>query len=89
MLIDPNPAPHWEQLFKKVIDRAGLFDTRRSDILIFNLPEDREIQEELLRDPEIKRVVRRVEGRMLAVSVKNQSKFYAVLGEHGIAHLEC
>ena len=89
MLIDPNPAPHWEQLFKKVIDRAGLFDTRRSDILIFNLPADREIQEELLRDPEIKRVVRRVEGRMLAVSVRNQAKFYALLGEHGIAHLEC
>jgi len=85
-LIDPNPAPHWEQLFRKVIDRAGLFDVKRSDMMIFNLPEDREIQEELLRDPEIKRIIRRVEGRMVVVSARDQSKFYALLGEHGIAH---
>jgi hypothetical protein len=85
-LIDPNPAPHWEQLFKKVFDRAGLFDARRSDILIYDLPEDREILEELFRDPEIKRIVRRVEGRMLAVAAKDQTKFFNLLSEHGIAH---
>jgi len=86
LLIDPKPAPHWEQLFKKVVDRAGLFDKKRSDMLVYDLPEDREIQEELLHDPEIKRIVRRAEGRMLAVAAKNQSKFYALLAEHGIAH---
>ena len=85
-LIDPQPAPHWEQLFKKVIDRAGLFDEKRSDMLIYDLPQDREFQDELLRDPEIKRIIRRVEGRMVAVAAKDQAKFYAVLGEHGIAH---
>ena len=86
LLIDPEPAPHWEQLFKKVIDRAGLFDSRRTDILIYDLPEDRELLEELLRDPEIKRIVRRVEGRMLAIIAKDQPKFHALLSEHGIAH---
>ena len=85
-LIDENPAPHWEQLFKKVIDRAGLFDARRSDLYIFDLPADRELQDELLRDPEFKRIVRRVEGRMVAVAVKEHAKFFALLGEHGIAH---
>ena len=85
-LIDPNPAPHWEQLFSKVTGRAGIFDAKRSDILIFDLPENTGIREELLRDPEFKRLVRRVEGRMLAVASRDQSKFYAMLGEHGIAH---
>ena len=86
MLIDPNPAPHWEQLFRKVFDRAGLFDKKRSDMLIFDLPEGREIQAELLRDPEIKRIIRRVEGNMLAVASGDQAKFFALLSEHGIAH---
>jgi len=85
MLIDKNPAPHWGQLFKKVIDRAGLFNAKRFDMVVYDLPESREIQEELLSDPEIKRVVRRVEGRMVAVAAKDQSKFFALLGEHGIA----
>ncbi|MCL2194143.1 MAG: hypothetical protein FWB78_12215, partial [Treponema sp.] len=86
LLIDPSPAPHWEQLFKKVVDRAGLFDKKRSDMFIFDMPESREIQDELLRDPEIKRIIKRAEGRMLIISSRNQSKFYALLAEHGIAH---
>ena len=86
LLIDSKPAPHWEQLFNKVISRAGLFDNKRTDMLIYDLPENKEIQEELLHDPEIKRIVRRAEGRMLVVAAKNQSKFYALLAEHGIAH---
>ena len=85
-LIDPNPAPHWEQLFRKTVDRAGLFDTMRSDMLIFDLPEDREIQKELLHDPEIKRIIRRIEGNMLAISARDRAKFYGLLCEHGIAH---
>ena len=85
-LIDSKPAPHWELLFRKIVDRAGLFDTKRSDILVYDLPEDRELQDEILRDPEIKRIIRRVEGRMVAVAAKNQTKFFALLSEHGIAH---
>jgi len=85
-LIDPTPALHWEKLFRMGVERAGLFDARRTDLLIFDLPQDREIQEELLGDPEIRRIVRRVEGRMLAIAAKNQLKFFALLGEHGIAH---
>ena len=85
-LIDKDPAPHWEQLFQKVITRAGLFDSKRTDMLVYGLPEDRELQDELLRDPEIKRIVRRVEGRMLVVAAKDNTKFLALLGEHGIAH---
>ena len=84
-LIDKNPAPHWEQLFKKVIDRAGLFSKTRSDILVYDLQENQEILEELLRDPELKRLARRVEGRMLAVASKDQKRFFALMNEHGIA----
>jgi len=85
-LIDPDPAPHWEQLFKKVINVAGLFSKSRPDMLVYDLPSNQEITEELLRDPELKRIARRVEGRMLAVSSKDQKKFFALLNEHGIAH---
>jgi hypothetical protein len=85
MLIDPNPAPHWEQLFKKVINRAGLFNKSRTDIIVYDLPENHELLEELLKNPELKRIVRRVEGRMIAISVKDQKKFYALLNEHGVA----
>ena len=87
VLIDRNPAPHWEQLFKKVIERSGLFSKSRSDMLVYDLPENQEVLEELLRDPELKRIARRVEGRMLAVAAKDQKKFFALLNEHGIAHL--
>ncbi|MCL2139720.1 MAG: hypothetical protein FWH41_09365 [Treponema sp.] len=86
-LIDPNPAPHWEQLFKKVLDRVGLFSKNRSDMLVYDLPENPEITEELLSDPELKRIMRRVEGRMLAIAAKDQKKFFALLNEHGIAPL--
>ena len=85
-LIDPNPSPHWEQLFTKALVRAGLFDERCTDMLVYKLPENRELQEELLRDPEIKRIIRLVEGRMLAIAAKDSAKFYALLAEHGIAH---
>jgi hypothetical protein len=85
-LIDRKPAPHWEQLFQKVLDRAGIFDTHRPDILIYNLPQDEALLQELLEDPELRQITRRVEGRMLAVAARDQRKFFALLNEHGIAH---
>ncbi|MDR0562042.1 MAG: hypothetical protein LBG73_05070 [Spirochaetaceae bacterium] len=86
LLIDPNPAPHWEELFKKVLGRAALFDQSRTDMLVYDLPADPETAEEILRDPEIRRITRRVEGRLLALHVKDQRAFYLLLSEHGIAH---
>jgi hypothetical protein len=85
-LIDPEPAPHWEELFRLVVSRAGLFDLRRTDALVYSLPEDRALAEELLEDPELKGIVLRAEGRLLVVPAKNQRKFFARLNEHGIAH---
>ena len=85
-LIDPSPAPHWEHLFQKVINRIGLFSKTRSDILVYDLPENQEVVEELLRDPDLKLLVRRVEGRMLAVALKDHKKFFALLNEHGITN---
>ena len=85
-LIDPNPAPHWERLFQKVLDRAGLFDVNRSDMVVYDLPENQEILEELLQDPELKHIARLAEGKLLVVASKDQRKFFALLSEHGIAH---
>jgi hypothetical protein len=84
-LIDPAPAPHWLELFDKAISRAGLFGRYRHDVLVYNLPEDRKIAEELLRNPELKSIAFRAERGMLIVPLKNQKKFIALLNEHGIA----
>jgi len=84
-LIDPAPAPHWLELFDKAVTRAGLFGHYRHDMLVYDLGENRKIAEELLRDPELKRIAFRAEGGMLIVPAKNQKKFLALLSEHGIA----
>jgi len=84
-LIDPAPAPHWLELFDKVLTRVGLFSHYRHDVLVYNLGENRKIAEELLRDPELKSIAFRAEGGMLIVPARNQKKFLALLNEHGIA----
>ncbi|MDR2575638.1 MAG: hypothetical protein LBC52_04255, partial [Treponema sp.] len=84
-LIDPTPAPHWLELFDKALSRAGLFGHYRHDVLVYSLGENRKIAEELLRDPELKRIAFRAEGGMLIVPTRNQKKFLALLNEHGIA----
>jgi hypothetical protein len=84
-LIDPEPSPHWEALFQKVCSRAGLFDEKRSDVLVYRLPEDRALQTELLFDPALKTIALRCEGNMLVVPAKKMKQFTAFLGEHGIA----
>jgi hypothetical protein len=85
-LIDPDPAPHWKELFHLVLSRAGVFDPRRTDALVYSLPEDPELAAELLGDPELKGIALRAEGGFLVVPAKNQRKFFARLSEHGIAH---
>jgi hypothetical protein len=84
-LIDPAPAPHWLDLFDKAASRAGLFSRYRSDVQVYNLPEDRKVTEELLRDSGLKSIAFRAEGGMLIVPAKNHKKFLSLLNEHGIA----
>jgi hypothetical protein len=85
-LIDPDPAPHWMSLFDKVQHRAGLFDLVRTDMLVYALPPDRSLTEELLQDPQLKTIAMRAEGKLLVVPAKKQRQFFALLHEHGIAH---
>ncbi|MDR0450298.1 MAG: hypothetical protein LBH26_03440 [Treponema sp.] len=87
-LIDPAPAPHWLALFEKAVNRAGLFDRPLGDMLVYPLPADRAVAEELLRDTELRSLVRRAEGGLLAVPEKNRRKFLALLNAHGIAVFE-
>jgi hypothetical protein len=84
-LIDPNPAPHWINLFEKLRSRSGLFSFPEDGYLVFRLPDDRALTEELLSDRDLAPVVLRAEGRLLIVPAKNEKKFFALLGEHGIA----
>ncbi|MDR3192686.1 MAG: hypothetical protein LBT87_06435 [Treponema sp.] len=84
-LIDPAPAPHWLALFEKALNRAGLFDRPLDDMLVYPLPADRGVTEELLRDTELRSLVHRAEGGFLAVPLKNKKKFFALLNIHGIA----
>jgi hypothetical protein len=86
-LIDPNPAPHWTEFFEKLKTRAGLFDHPKAGFLIFDLPADRALAEELLSDKALSSMVLRAEGRLLIVPAKNKKKFTALLAEHGIAFM--
>jgi hypothetical protein len=86
-LIDGNPSPHWLDLFKKVTERAGLFDANRLEALVFTLPDDQEVNRELLEDPDLRKIAMRAEGRLLVVPLKNQKKFLGLLSRHGIASL--
>ncbi|MDR3138823.1 MAG: hypothetical protein LBT95_04010 [Treponema sp.] len=86
-LIDPEPAPHWFALFEKTLNRAGLFDYPLNGHLVYQLPADRNVAEELLRDPEFRSLVHRAEGGLLVVPEKNLKKFHAVLNAHGIVML--
>ncbi|MDR2500623.1 MAG: hypothetical protein LBD37_06025 [Treponema sp.] len=84
-LIDPDPAPHWLSLFDKSLQRAGIFDRREEDVLVYRLTGDREVLEELLQDGAFRPLVRRAEGGYLLVPAKNQKKFFDALRTHGIA----
>jgi len=84
-LIDPAPTPHWLELFDRTLIRAGMFGRYRNDVLVYNLPEDRKVSEELLRDTQLKSIAFRAEGGMLIVPSRNQKRFLALLSEHGIA----
>jgi hypothetical protein len=83
-LIDPNPAPHWLALFEKTVTRAGLFDYPLSGHLVYQLPTDRTLSEELLGDPEFRDLVHRAERGLIVIPEKNLKKFQAVLNAHGI-----
>jgi hypothetical protein len=85
-LIDPAPGPHWEALFAKALKRAGLFDCPQPDFIVYKLPEDREIAEELVQDLQLKTIALRAEGRLLLIPIQKKRKFFAFLAEHGIAH---
>ncbi|MDR1636908.1 MAG: hypothetical protein LBR93_06185 [Treponema sp.] len=87
-LIDPAPAPHWLALFEKALNRAGLFDRPLGDMLVYPLPADRSVAEELLRDTELRSLVHRAEGGLLVVPEKNRKKFFTLLNAHGIAVFE-
>jgi hypothetical protein len=84
-LIDPAPAPHWLALFEKALNRAGLFDRPLDNMLVYPLPADRSIAEELLRDAELRSLVHRAEGGLLVVPAINKKKFFSLLDIHGIA----
>jgi hypothetical protein len=87
-LIDPAPAPHWLALFEKAVNRAGLFDRPLEGMLVYPLPSDRSLAEELLQDTELRSLIRRAEGGLLIVPERNRKKFLGLLNVHGIAVFE-
>jgi hypothetical protein len=84
-LIDPSPAPHWSALFEKALTRSGLFDAALDNLLVYSLPSDQAIAEELLRDTEFRALVCRAERGLLIIHSEDRKKFVAVLNKHGIA----
>jgi hypothetical protein len=91
-LIEENPAPHWEKLFKTVLERTTFLDNQRFSAIVYRLPFDtparREASTEILADPELRGVAMRAEGGLLVVPYEDERHFYALLAAHGIAHFE-
>ncbi|MDR2444573.1 MAG: hypothetical protein LBD44_01355 [Spirochaetaceae bacterium] len=89
-LIEKSPAPHWEKLFKTVLDRTDFLDDQMLDAVVYRLPfdtpEKREASVELLADPELRDTAMRAEGGLLVVPRRNEKRFYDLLAAHGIAH---
>jgi hypothetical protein len=83
-LIDDKPARHWEDFFAKLRGRYDIFTDAALDAVVYSLPDDNALCEELLRDPNLKGVALRAEGRLLVVPEKNKQKFAALLRDHGI-----
>jgi hypothetical protein len=54
--------------------------------MVYKLPDDRELAEELLSDPALKTIALRAEGKLLVVLSKNYRKFLSFLDDHGISH---
>jgi hypothetical protein len=91
-LIEENPAPHWEKLFKTVLERTTFLDNQHFSAIVYRLPFDtparREASTELLADPELRGIAMRAEGGLLVIPYLNEKRFYALLAAHGIAHFE-
>jgi hypothetical protein len=68
-----------------VTARAGLFDEPLDGMLVYPLPEDRSLAEELLEDGELRSLVRRAEGGLAVVPAGNRKRFVEALKKHGIA----
>jgi len=83
-LIDAEPAPHWQDLFNKTLSRAGLFEKFKVEGVIYKLPPDRELLQELFSDDEIKNLAFRAEGSMIVVLKKDERRFLAALQNHAI-----
>jgi hypothetical protein len=85
-LIDKNPAPHWEALFSRALERAGFLNRNIVPATVYYLGDNRSLIEELLNDPSLGACALRAEGRMLVVPDKYRRKFLDFLAEHGIVY---
>ncbi|MDR0553848.1 MAG: hypothetical protein LBG76_03485 [Treponema sp.] len=83
-LIDAKPAPHWEALFSKALERAGFLNTNIIQATVFYVGDNRSLIEELLKDPGLSSCALRAEGGMLVVPDKQRKKFLDLLAEHGV-----
>ncbi|MDR0550772.1 MAG: hypothetical protein LBG72_02005 [Spirochaetaceae bacterium] len=85
-LIDKTPAPHWEALFSRSLERAGLFNKNIVPATVYFLGDNRALIEELLADPALSGCAFRAEGRMLIVPEKYKRKFLDFLAAHGVVY---
>jgi hypothetical protein len=83
-LIDKNPAPHWEALFSRTLERAGFLNRNIVPATVYAAGDDRSLIEELLNDPALRSCALRAEGQMLVVPDKYKRKFLDFLADHGV-----
>ncbi|GHU02974.1 hypothetical protein FACS1894147_06120 [Spirochaetia bacterium] len=84
-LIDKEPAPHWEALFRNALERAG-FQARIVPATAYFLGGSRSLAEDLLNDPLLSSCAMRAEGGMLLVPDRLKKKFLDLLSDHGVLY---
>jgi hypothetical protein len=83
-LVCQNPGQHWQSLFDNAFARVGVFNQNVVNAVVFKLPKDKALQEELFEEGELDGIAFRAEGGMLIVPQENEKKFLSVLAAHGI-----
>lgn len=73
-LVDPNPAPHWQELFNRALAKFAALKTPEPAYL-FPAPSDPALLNDLLNIPGMRELVLRVEGGYLAVKYHHTKRF--------------
>jgi hypothetical protein len=85
VLVNENPAEHWEAFFSQLKKNASILEEKTGDFLVYHFFPDKETRAALLADDEFRRIARFAEDNLLLVAKSDRQKFFAALADRGIS----